>query len=616
MKTSRIVKTGQKLARFLWVVGFFTAIYIADAQANSPALPGLDDTPASEELLRVRTLIRANVLELAERIMEQQGPPMLPNGDWLNWERQLWALYRARGDWQKLYDRTQGIPPAFPSPIKLEAELEAVRSLVAMGDGVRVRRLLRKLTMSSAVSERDKVVLRQQIIESYLVDQLLDEANIAANYFQQDFRPQERDWLILNARISLQSGNPDQAVNALAPLNEPEARLLRNYARLKNKSMTAVKVLENGREFRSRESFAHLKRPVIAVMIEAATEAGLTLESAGLIEQYLVTDGSLNESLNRALPGYSLDDLMGVYQDIAREQANQSGYLAGEEDYWSAFARLIPVEESGIRRAVWAYIVLTSRSEIVRQLGIDNYVNALIDGKRTALVHQVFGQDAPLGVLTLSPATGLRLSNIAIEKGDVQLAANANANVSGPPPGMEFSDWLLYTGRISIIAGRYEQGANQLEKWITSFDKLTPEQTDSGLQPIFDLQTVGQHQLAIPLLQQVNVRSPGARYRREIAFWIAESYGATRQYINAADYYLFSAMQKENGFDQWGVSARYRAAEALTEGNFFSDARTLLEDLLKRAEEDKRKQLLRQKIQQLWLKESSLQSARNGTTDN
>jgi hypothetical protein len=254
---------------------------------------------------------------------------------------------------------------------------------------------------------------------------------------------------------------------------------------------------------------------------------------------------------------------------------------------------------------VWAHIVLTSRSEIVRKLGVDNYVNALIDGERTALVHHVFGEDAPLGTMILSPATGLRLSNTAIASGDVQLAANANANVSGPPPGMEFSDWLIYTGRISIIAGRYERGAAQLKKWITSFEQLTPEQSDSVLQPIFDLQTVGQHQLAIPLLEQVNSRSPGAKYRREIAFWIAESYSATRQYINAADYYLFSAMQKENGFDQWGLSARYRAAEALTEGNFFVDARTLLEDLLKRTREEARKQLLRQKIQQLWLKESS-----------
>ena len=65
-------------------------------------------------------------------------------------------------------------------------------------------------------------------------------------------------------------------------------------------------------------------------------------------------------------------------------------------------------------------------------------------------------------------------------------------------------------------------------------------------------------------------------------------------------------MQKNNGFDQWGESARYRAADALMEGNLFVDARRLFEDLLQRSTEETRKQALQQKLQQLWLKESSL----------
>ena len=75
-------------------------------------------------------------------------------------------------------------------------------------------------------------------------------------------------------------------------------------------------------------------------------------------------------------------------------------------------------------------------------------------------------------------------------------------------------------------------------------------------------------------------------------------------------------MQKDNGFDQWGESARYRAADALMEGNFFADARTLFEDLLDRASEDNRKQALNQKLQQLWLKESSLRSSHGNVSAN
>lgn len=604
------MRTGQLLARFLVVYAVIVislallAPQKSIAQTQSQGV--IQEVTASVELLRVRTLIRANVLDLAERVMEQQGPPLLPNGEWLNWERQLWALYRAKGSWRKLHDRVQSIPPAFPISVRLEADIEAVTALIALGDGKRARRQLRKHLLSGAISERDKIKLRQQVIESYLADGMLAEANAGASKFQQDYRQQNSDWLILDARIALQSGDPDRAVNLLAPLDEPKARLLRSYARLKNESLQPRQVLENGERFRGQEEYQNLVKPILGVMVEAASQAGSTIEMSNLLEQYLLAKDAPDQSLNRSVPSFVTDDLVKVYSDIARQEANRAGYLGGEENGWSEFARLIPIRQTDTRSAVWAYIALRSDSSLARQIAIDNYVNTLIDADRTALIHHLFGDDKPLGKLLLTPITGLRLSNIAIEQGDVQLAADANANVSGPPPGMAYDEWLIYTGRIAIIAGRYQEGASQLEKWITSNQRLTPEQTDKVLQAIFDLQTVDQHQLAIPLLEQVNQRSPGGNYPREIAFWIAESYSATRQHIKAADYFLYSAMQKNNGFDQWGESARYKAADALLEGNLFSDARNLFEDLLKRATEDSRKHALQQKLQQLWLKESSL----------
>lgn len=610
MTNLSIAKTGHYLARFSLLYGAVASVLIfftpasATAQNPSPIL----EVPASPELLRVRTLVHANVLELAERVLEQQGPPLLPNGEWLNWERQLWALYRAKGSWQELFDRVQSIPPAFPGSVRFEASQQAVTALIALGQGVRARKILRGLLLSGIVSERDKLSIRQQVIESYLAEGLMAEANVSANSFQQDYRAQDSEWLLLSARIALQSGDTDRAVNLLAPLDEPEARLLRSFARLKNESMPPGQVLEVGARYMQDQEFENLRKPILAIMAEAASTAGSTVKVSDLMEQYLLVESSPNESLNRALPVFTTQDLMSVYGEIARQEANRAGYLGGEESGWVEFARLMGPDQAAARSAVWAYIALTTDSGLIRQNAIDTYINGLIDRDRSALVHQLFGENKPMGELDLSPITGLRLSTLAIDRGDVQLAADANANVSGPPPGMEYAEWLIYTGRIAIIAGRYEEGAAQLEKWIASNQRLTPEQTDKVLQAIFDLQTVDQHQLAIPLLEQVNLKSPGGKYTREIAFWIAESYSATRQHIKAADYFLFSAMQKNNGFDQWGESARYRAADALMEGNLFTDARSLFEDLLQRTTEDTRKQALQQKLQQLWLKESSLKS--------
>jgi len=603
-------KTGLLSTRFFvcaWLfIGFFGCLMPGYA-ANDHLII---DTPATPALQRVRTLIRANVLDLAERILEQQGPTLAPNGEWLNWERQLWTLYRASGDWQKLYDRLRTIPPAFPSSVIAEAQSQSVEALIALGDGAAARRILRRQLVSADFSERGKRKLRLQIIESYLSDDMLSEANRGAGRFQQDFRPQDKDWLMLASRIALLSDSPDTAVNLLAPLTEPDARLLRLWARSKNRSIAPEQLLETGSVLRAEEEFQAWRAPLFSMMSDAAATARDRVQQADLMEQYFLdvsreTYESRNTVLSRVIPNITPEGLLDTYQSIAIEQANKTGLLVGEESSWGLYAGGVSSEQDVVKRAVWAHIV-KSTDTVARQVASDNLINSLVDSERMDLIQVLYGNSLPLGELNLSPATALRLSNLALEAGKVELAAQANENVSNPPPGMAYEDWLAYTGRISIIAGRHEQGAQQLHRWIDSVSQLTEEQTDKILQPIFDLQTVEQHTLAIPLLEKVNEKSPGGKYIREIAFWVAESYGATNQHIKAADYFLFSAMQRDNGFDQWGRSARFRAADALLQGNFFEDALRLFEGLLSRAEEDSQKQSLQQKIQQIWLRRSSV----------
>ena len=562
--------------------------------------------PASPELLRVRTLIQANVLGLAERIMEEQGPPQLPDGAWLNWERQLWALYRARERWRKLVLRVQEIPPAFPASIHREAEREAIDAYNALGQGADARRLLRRHLLSPGLAEREKITLRRKIIESYLMEGRLNDANAAARVFQSDYRPQDRDWLLLAGKVALQSGNPSEAVNLLAPLDDPAARVLALWSRLKEGGIRPEEALDRAGRMRQDETYRFLERPLLGVMVSAADAANLERRMSDLLEQYLIAAGPADLEGSLGIPRFGPGDLMESYAVMAASRANAEGYLTGEEPDWDTFARLLPVEDDVMRRGVWAHIGIHSSDPASRMQALDQWVNAALDGDRWSLVPLLFGDDAPLGPLLVSPSTALRLSNAALGSGDIRLAAEANANVSAPPAGMTLEEWLLYTGRISIIAGRYGQGIERLRQWILANERLTPEQTDRVLQPIFELQTVGQHEPAIELLELIDARSPGGKFVREIAFWIAESHDALGQHMKAADYFLFSAMQQANGFDQWGMSARYRAADALLEGNFFSDSRTIFQDLLRHSKDENRTAALKQKLQKIWLLESSL----------
>ena len=582
---------------------------------DTPDVPSAAQAP-TPELVRVQNLVRANVLGLAQEILETNGPAMdpatEPTTEWLQWERQLWTLYQVRGQWQKLYERTLELPPALPANLRREAQLLAIKALTALGRRGAARGLIRAQLPATDAPQRHKRRLRQALIATYLADDLLFEARIAMDHFRRDYGAGETDWLLLSAGVLLRSGDPDAAVNLLAPLDQPAARLLRIYARLGNRSLTPDQVIDRALALRASPRGESLERDIQAVMAEANITAGKFYPLADVLEDYLLAPPPRDPGLSGVYPQFDAADLLDAYARIARDEGNKAGLLSGEEWRWLAHARQTPPGATVARKALFAWLAVDAKSPAVRRNAVDAYVNVLIDLRRTALIAHLFGPETRIGELSLGGETGLRLSAHALDNGDFQLAAEANANLSAnwmATAGVDRSAWLLQAGRIDIFAGRHRRGAAKLEEWIEAFDALDPAQTRAILQPIFDLQTVERHQLALALLHKVDARAPAGKYRREIAYWLAESYHGSGQYTAAADLFLHSALQHADGFDRWGEAARFRAAEALMDALLFDDARRLFDDLLARAQSDASRSALKQKLQRLWLLESSPQDS-------
>ena len=580
------------------------------AQTRSPTV----------ELARARNLIRANVLGLAREILETRGPALQPTAQWRQWERQLWALYRAQGAWQALYERSRRVPPSFPPQIRREAELQAIQALLALQRGEAARQLIRQQLPAADAPESYRRQLRRFMISAYLADDMIEEARIALARFRRDYGTWEEDWL-LGAEVLLQSGDADGAVNLLAPLVQPEARLLRLYARLRNRSMTPDQAIDHALDLLTSPHGKGMEREILAVIAQANIEAGKLYPLVDVFEDYLLAPMPRDPASSRIYPQFTARDLLDVYAAIAREQADRAGLLVGEERRWLEHARRIPAKSTVVRKSLFAHLAAAAHDSQLRREAVDGYVNILIDTGRTALIERLFGDPdhAGLGELSLGGETGLRLSAQALANGDFRLAADANANLSHLPEGVARTDWLLQAGRIDILAGRHRPGAAKLDEWIASFKQLDSTQIDAVLQPIFDLQTVGQHRLALDLLHEVEARiataaatTAGAeaeaesdKHRREIAYWLAESYHGSGQYDRAADLFLHSALQQADGFDRWGEAARFRAAESLLEAGLFDDARALFEGLLARADSEVRRSTLRQKLQRLWLLQSN-----------
>jgi len=574
----------------------------AAADSKTAAPP----SPYAAELARVQNLLNAEVFGLAQEILETRGPPLQPTAAWLDWERQVWSIYRLRGRWSKLHWRARWLPPHFPAAMRREAKLQEIAALSEMRQGKAARAAIRAGLLADA-PQAHKRELRRALITAYLADDLLIETRVAMEYFQRDYGPREPEWLLLRAGVLLRSGDADAAVNLLAPLNRPAARLLRLYARLLGNAVTPQQAATDARALLRAPHDQSLTRGILAVIAHAQSKNPGARADA--LEQYLLSPPA--RDAGGIYPQFTTADLLGAYRAFAGEQANAAGLLVGEEERWLEHALQLPADAHAVRAAWFAHLAAPAAAPQLRSRAVDAYIDALIAAKRTGLIARMFGEDAPLGRLRLGGAAGLRLSTDALERGDIELASEANASLSELPSDIERRDWLLHAGRIDIFAGRHRRGAVKLNEWIETFERLTPKQTDAVLQPVFDLQTVGRHDLALTLLRQVASRAPAGKYPRELAYWIAESHAGQGRHRDAADLFLHSALQKAGGLDRWGEASRFRAAEALTQAKLFDDARGLLEGMLARAVEPARRDTLRQKLQQLWLLQSSSQAAEN-----
>ena len=563
----------------------------------------------SPQLQRVRTLVRANALDLALAVLESQSPPAVATDDWIAWERQLWALYKSQSDWEALQHRASQVPPGFPLQFRQEAALQSAQASINLGKGADARKILRSLLVSPGLGDVEKRQLRRQIVESYLAGEHLQDAAASMGRYQSDFRSQDTEWLILSAQVHIQLGDYSAAINLLAPVDSNRARLLLIYARLQDQSMTPEQAagrlqdLTNAVENGSGEV---TEQQIWSLLVYSSLRIPDYLRAQSNLEKLVGQPDTRVSALDRSFPVYSRENLLQIYTHIAREAGNTAGILVGEHAPMFDFAVQLSSDQIGVKKAIYGHLLQVLDDPVFRLQVSNFYVEALLQTGSIEILPILFGKDAPLGEMRLSGNVGLKLSNAALEQGLVELAAMANENLTEIPDGMAEDQWKLHIARVSIFAGHYDQGADELSEWLRGKPELPPEAADQVLQPVFDLQTVGQHRLALDLLLEIHEKVRSPRHLREISFWIAESYQANRQYISAAEHYLFSALLKDNGLDQWGEAARFRAAESLKSANLVTDSRALFEGILARSNDENRRLQIQQQLQELILLESSL----------
>jgi len=574
----------------------------------------------SPELRMARTLIKADVLDLAESILENRSPPVLPSDEWLAWERQIWSLYAYRNKWQDLYERAVQVPPSFPESIRNEALDQAAKALVEQARGAEARRLLIRRMVSTQLPVPVIREIRKLIISSYVVDGLLSEAALSMTNYEREFRDSDEDWLIQRAEVFLKLGKPADAVNILAPSSSPRAKLLGLYARLAHQSVTPAQGSQRLDSILSRDEDGKL-RPGLTEMEAAAVAAYLGWLIGGheyvmRLEQYLIVKNEFGTSTDGAFPVFYLSDLIRAYEDYAIQFIGVHGLL--ENDLPSIYRHLLslPDNETLQQKALSAFLLNRVENPVQRTRLCDLFVASLNLSGSIELMASLFGTGTPLGELSLGGEAVLLLSNMMIEQGRIQLAVQAIDSMSERAFINVVPDkWMLQKARVYVVSGRFLASFQQLRQMINGFSEISPEQMDEILTVVFDLQKFRQNEYALELLNLLREKATSRKQDRELTYWIGETYQAMHHYLPSASYFLYSAMLENSGYDQWGISARYYAARSLESAHLYADAGKLYESILNHTADEARKAELNQKIQELSLWESGGFDPGNGLVE-
>ena len=564
-------------------------------------LPG---AVTAANLAEVTELAGSGAAQLALKVLDR-GQPAAPEApeEWQRWERQRIRVLESLQDWQAVARRLAD-PPAAASPaFRRWAREKRARALL---DAERPRAARNELARLIWAGEggpppaEDLARWRRLVIRAYQAEGRNRDAYAALLRYRQDHGGGDDEQALLQARVLLANGLPADAAALLEGAEEPQARALRQLARVRADGTVAHEVLPVVRDLAEEpELGARGRRLAWTAVAEAAAAAGEPAARVVALERLLGAGAPGERPLFEARPA----DLWQAYLEYAERAGNRARLLLGEDAAWFDLAAKAAERDQPVRRrAVLALLARRAGAEADRRRAAADLASDLLahpwgleTGERLFLgASEGERPDA-------APDNLLRaLVDRAIRRGDLARASELQGRITATPEGPDRAQAYLRRAKVFILGGRPERGIATMHRLLEEVAGLGPDQRDRLLQLVFDLQTLDEHEDALALFETLLSREERAEVRRELYYWMADSHGARGEHLQAARLYLRSAMLPgAETMDPWAQSARYQASKSLTEAGLLEDAATLLRRLLEATKEPGRRAVIRRDLQQL-----------------
>ena len=566
------------------------------------ALPALAD----ERLDLLKNISAAGAPGLTLKMLDQAQPKIdLDLYEWILWEQERLAILTRWRQWNELLVRVESIPPDVPNQFKQQLATYHARAFLELGQNESARRVLRaQLWQEGNGDSAEYETWRRMVIQSYLNDGRIEDARIALLRFDQDFDSDGDDWLLLRARVLIEAERFDQAVQLLTDKPGWRARLTRAYARFSRGDFDAAALWQEVEKSTAADGIEAGER---ATMWALGYQAALQMAP---VDRVVALEALFRGDMQSPLPLFSIpvDRLWQAYLEYAELVGNRSELLLGDDARWLELAQkaaeITPVKA----RSLFAMLILRSADREIASRAAGGYLASLgeIDAAERNLLANLFSRSETFSsARDIPPDIRFPLVDLALKSADIEEATRLMSGLTTVPEGASRFDWQLRQSRVLILGGRYDEGDRVLRNLIAGYREPLADATDRILQVLFDMQTVELHAPAIEHFNRLLQLEIEARQRREILFWIADSYRGLEKYDQAALLYLQSAMlPAPESMDPWAQTARFNAAESLQLSGLVDDARRIYEELLALTDDQARRSVLNHKIQQLWLNQA------------
>ncbi|MEK9785708.1 MAG: hypothetical protein VW546_06845 [Gammaproteobacteria bacterium] len=452
-----------------------------------------------------------------------------------------------------------------------------------------------------ATPELDAGSVRQArlgIIEGFLATDDVERADAAALDFQNDYEPKEPSWIVLQARLALRQDDPARAAEMLQDAPSVSTRLWLIFSEWRSLTIEAPVALSRLGAIPIPAESETLERTRTAMVAVIADQPSLAATRVNALERLIEWTEELDPLLALDLP----QALLAAYGHIAHTVIQDWGMNSSSaESLWQALWQrgdLSALEE----RALAVNLIWTGLYPSTPVSGYGWLIRHCLSHQKFELIQMFFGDRGVLANYeALDDGALLILMDEALRNTDFALAAELQRLIRKRPDTIDLGAWVVRTARIQVLGGYPELGADQLDRWLSSLKEISPGSLDRVMQIMFDLQFLEQHELAIKLFQSASRLIRTADQKRELFYWMGQSWLGMGEPARAAAYFLESASLSGPNAVLWRRSALYQAGLALEAAMFFDDAVRVYQQLLSGTNDAKLQAKLQYRLAQIQL---------------